>query len=91
MMAGAISKGFDKYRVGIDMSKAIDNVDRNKLIDILRSRKIPEEKITLTKKLLTNTTLEVKVGKKLGEKFQTKKGVPQGDGLSPRLFTVYLD
>ena len=33
----------------------------------------------------------MKVGKDLGEKFQTKKGVPQVDGLSPRLFTAYLD
>ena len=90
-MAGVISKRFDKYCVGIDISKAFDNVDRNKLIDILRSRKIPEENITLIKKLLTNTILELKVGKKLEDKFQTNKGVPQGDGLSPRLFTVYLD
>ena len=75
MMAGAISKGFDKYCVGIDMSKAFDNVDRNDLIDILRTRKIPEGNITLIKKLLANTTLEVKVGMKLGEKFQTNRGI----------------
>ena len=90
-MAGAISNGYDKSCVGIEMSKAFDNVDRNKLIYILRSRKIPEENITLIKKLLTSTTLEVKVGKNLGNKFQSNKGLPQVDGLSPRLFTVYLD
>ena len=78
MMTGAISKGFDKYCVGNDMSKAFDNVDRNKLIDILRSRKTPEENITLIKKVLTNAALEVKAGKKLGEKFPTNKGVLQG-------------
>ena len=89
MIAATISKCFDKYCVVIDMSKAFDNVDRNKLIDILRSRKIPEENITLIKKLLTNTALEVKAGKKLGEKLQTNKDVLQGDGLSPRLITVY--
>ena len=41
--------------------------------------------------LLKNTSLIVKRGKSKGEKFETNIGVPQGDSLSPRLFTIYLD
>ena len=41
--------------------------------------------------LLTNTTLSLKTGKLTGEPFRTNIGIPQGDGLSPKLFTFYLD
>ncbi|XP_075241779.1 uncharacterized protein LOC142336722 [Convolutriloba macropyga] len=47
--------------------------------------------MSLIRLLLTNTTLKVKAGKQQGEIFSTNKGVPQGDVLSPKLFTVYLD
>ena len=40
---------------------------------------------------ISNTTLQVKRGKDIGETFTTDVGVPQGDGLSPKLFTLYLD
>ena len=33
----------------------------------------------------------MKCGKNVGEKFATNIGVPQSDGLSPKLFTLYLD
>ena len=49
----------------------------------------PEPNQTST--LLTDTTLKVKSGKQQGDTFSTDKGVAQGDGLSPKLFTVYLD
>ena len=75
----------------IDMSKAFDTVDRKKLIDILRKRGIEEENVTIIKRLLSQPTLRAKNGKTIGEPFNTKRGVPQGDRLSPRLFTLYLD
>ena len=91
MVAGALSKKFNKVCAGIDMSKAFDNVLRGKLMDILRKRGVQEGEIGLINLLLSNTTMKVKMGKQIGAIFKTNKGVPQGDGLSPRLFTVYLD
>ena len=73
------------------MSKAFDNVIRSKLLEILAERGVPIHDITIIKLLLSNTHLRVKDGKDVGESFETNKGVPQGDGLSPELFTIYLD
>ena len=41
--------------------------------------------------LIHNTTLEVKVGNQLAPSFETTIGSPQGDSLSPVLFTCYLE
>ena len=73
------------------MSKAFDTVDRKKLIEILKKRGVPEWDVTLIATLLTNTSLSIKRGKQISNVFKTNTGVPQGDGLSPKLFTLYLD
>ena len=41
--------------------------------------------------LLADTNLKVKLGDVLSEPFQTTIGTPQGDGLSPILFAIYLE
>ena len=68
------------------MSKAFDNVLRDKLINILRSKRVPDWDLSLIRLLLTDTR---PVSNR--ETLSTNKGVPQGDGLSPKLLTVYLD
>ena len=73
------------------MSKAFDNVILSKLIQILRTRGVEVIELDLIQLLLSNTTLQIKRRKQKGSCFETNKGFPQGDGLSPRLFTVYLD
>ncbi|XP_075239535.1 uncharacterized protein LOC142335053 [Convolutriloba macropyga] len=73
------------------MSKTFDNVLRNKLINILRSKGVPEWDLSLIRLQLTDTTLKVKAGRQQGDSFSTNKEVPQEDGLSRKLFTVYLD
>ena len=76
---------------GVDMSKAFHTVDRIKLLAILREIGTPEKEITIITVLLSNITSHIKMGKKFDEKFVVNNGVPQGDSLSPKLFTSYLN
>ena len=91
--AGSSTKKMQQVCAWRDMCKAFDTVDRKRLIDILRRRGIEEENVTIIKSiksLLSQTTLRAKNGKTIGEPFDTNRGVPHGDGLSHRLFTLYL-
>jgi len=73
----------------MDMSKAFDNVNREDLISDLR-KILQEDELHILKLLVTKVILQVKNNNILGEKFITSKGIPQGDCLSPILFTFYL-
>ena len=73
----------------LDMSKAFDNVNRKILMDDLKLI-LSNDELHLVKILLTNVSLQVKTNNIFGEKFKTTKGIPQGDSLSPILFTLYL-
>ena len=74
----------------IDLSAAFDTINRKKLIEIL-STIIPESELKIIELLLTNTTLAIRYKKNTCKSFTTNIGCPQGDALSPVLFTVYLE
>ena len=71
------------------MSKALDTVKRNNLIELLETLLDPDE-THMMKILLKDVKLGVRIGKEFGEKIKTNIGVPQGDCLSPILFTLHL-
>ncbi len=73
----------------LDMTKAFDTVDRGQLFEDLKEILEPDE-LHMIAILLKNVSLTVRIKKTLGEKFTTNVGVPQGDCLSPVLFTYYL-
>ena len=73
----------------MDMSRAFDTVDRNLLMNDLESI-LEEDELHMIKILLENVSLVVKCGDTLGEEFVTDMGSPQGDCISPILFTLYL-
>ena len=75
---------------GIDMSAAFDTIERGKLLHVLESF-LHIDELRLVRVLLGNTTLTVKVMGMIGPKFSTTRGTPQGDGLSPILFVIYLE
>jgi hypothetical protein len=79
------------FIMGIDLSKAFDCIDRSilmtKLEELLRNK--PSE-LRMIRYLLSQTTLTACLQGKLGEIFSTTLGIPQGDGLSPALFLIYL-
>ena len=76
--------------LGIDLSKAFDTVDRQKLLDVLLTI-TDEENVKMIYKLLNDTTNRIKIKDIFGSEFKSLIGVPQGDGLSPVLFIIYLN
>jgi hypothetical protein len=77
--------------MSIDMSKAFDSIYREDLITILEEAVPDISNRRILRYLLSNTTLQPKLNGELGDKFQTILGTPQGDALSPVLFTIYLE
>jgi len=88
----AYVKKYDQqfHIMGIDLSKAFDCLDRNILISEIENV-IDNDELRIVRYLLSNTTLQIRYGKRLGNKFKTTIGTPQGDALSPILFIFYLE
>jgi len=78
--------------VQTDMSQAFDTPDRGLLMEILEAEvKIGEDELRLIRVLLAEVKLQLKIDNFKGEPFTSLIGVPQGDGLSPKLFLVYME
>ena len=74
------------------MSRAFDTIDRAKLMTILKDEvQLDDDELRMCLSLLANTQLKVKIDEILSDSFATTIGTPQGDGLSPILFAVYLE
>lgn len=81
----------DEFTIlGIDMSKAFDTVHRQKLIHLLGDI-LSDDELRMVRLLLSDTKLQIKSPRSTVTEFITNRGVPQGDSLSPVLFTVYLE
>ena len=76
--------------LGIDLSRAFDTIRRDKLIDTLKTF-IGESELRMIRLLLADTSLEPRLSTGDCHAFATSIGAPQGDSLSPVLFTVYLE
>jgi hypothetical protein len=78
--------------VQTDMSQAFDTPNRTLLMEILeKEAKINEDEQRLVRVLLSEVKLQLKIENCKGEQFTSLIGVPQGDGLSPKLFLVYME
>ncbi len=73
----------------LDMSKAFDTVDRNELLNDLKTILKPDE-LHMMSILINDVILKVKLGEHTGEAIKTEIGIAQGDCLSAVLFTLYL-
>ena len=74
------------------MSRAFDTIDRGKLMSILESVPgITDDDRRLIRVLLANTSLQVEYNGVMTDPFISTIGSPQGDGLSPILFAIYLE
>lgn len=75
----------------IDLEKAFDKVPRERLWEILERRGINKKIIRIIKNIYENNTNSVISQNRRSEPFNTKEGLRQGGGLSPLLFTIYID
>ena len=90
-MIARIMKAREEFIIlGVDMSRAFDTLERQKMLDGLQSI-IDEDSLRMVYTLLDKTTLQAKLGTALSKPFDTNIGAPQGDSLSPVMFTVYLE
>ena len=83
------STSYETTLLLLDMSKAFDTVKRNTLFEDLRHI-VDEDELHMLSILIKDVHLQVRCGQTLGDIFTTNIGVPQGDCLSPVLFTLYL-
>ena len=73
----------------IDISRDFDTIRRDKLLEVLQSF-LDEPELRMIRFLLAATSLEPRLSTGEGHAFASTIGTPQGDSLSPVLFTVYL-
>ncbi|GFR66050.1 very-long-chain enoyl-CoA reductase [Elysia marginata] len=76
---------------GIDTSAAFDTINRETLLKILEDI-VNEDEHRIIRFLLSNTIIDTKIiGATEKKPFFSNLGTPQGDSLSPVLFTIYLE
>ncbi|NSM56165.1 hypothetical protein HET73_00315 [Wolbachia endosymbiont of Atemnus politus] len=81
----------DIYICFIDYTKAFDNVDHQRLFDILSKSTIDGKDLRLLINLYNNQKSAVKIDSELSDYFKIGKGVRQGCVLSPLLFNLYSE
>ena len=77
------------FKIGFE--KAYDKVNWEFLQQTLRMKGFSEEWCTLIRNYVSGGSVAIKVNNDLGHYFQTKKGLRQGDPLSPILFNIVAD
>ena len=75
----------------LDFVKAFDSVDWDFLIDMLRTSGFTSKWIGWIMTLLKTSNSSIMVNGILGNKIQSKRGLRQGDHLSPLLFNLAAD
>ena len=84
-----VSNNFDCHLLFLDMNKAFDSVKRNLLLEDLK-QVVSSDELHILSLLIQDVNIRVRNGSELGSKFETNLGIPQGDCLSPILFTFFL-
>lgn len=79
------------YVTFVDVSKAFDSVSRHSIVNAAARLGVPDLLLSYVKSLYENDTTRLKVKGKLGRGIRVKRGVRQGDPLSPILSNAVMD
>ena len=74
--------------INLDFEKAFDTIEHSFILNMLRSISFPDQWVNWTCSVLSSETLAVILNGVPGRQFACKRGVRQGDPLSPLLFVL---
>ena len=90
VMEKAQEFNLDLYMAFIDFAKALDSVEHVPILTALQNQGVEEKYIRLIAKIYSNMKAKIQLERE-GNNFQLKRGVRQGDPISPSLFISLLE
>ena len=79
------------FMIFLDLKKAYDTLDRTQAIRILEGYGVGPRLIQIIKNIWEGDTMVTKQAGYFGRPFRAKRGVRQGDILSPMIFNIMMD